>query len=105
MDRLLVKTQHKLKVILQQHILMCESDDCYCTLHLMSGEELVICKSLTKLMKELNPELFVRISQTYLVNKDFISSIDNKRKMVELSGNREVKFTLPLKKLVELITI
>jgi len=61
-------------------------------------------KSLAKVTREdLNSTDFIRVNQSFLVNKNFIKFIDKKNKLLELKNEYRVPFTTSLKDLLELI--
>mgnify|MGYP003577933524 CR=1 FL=1 len=84
-------------------ILYCQSDNCYTYVHLISGERFILIKSLSKVEKLLNVEGFIRINQSFLVNRHYIKTINKKEKNISLSNEAVLPFTVPLKKLIGLI--
>ena len=92
-----------MRFISQADIMLCKSDNSYTSIFLSNGDELVICKSLTKLAKEIDPELFIRVSQSYLINKNYISAIDKKKRSIELINKCQIQFTTTIKELLHLI--
>lgn len=103
MKKLVVHSQEHLRFIIQDDISHCKSDNCYTSIFLSSGQEIVLCKSLKKLQAELDPETFIRINQSYIVNKNYIQQIDKKKKYIELAGNTCVPFTITLSSLLNMI--
>lgn len=96
-------TQSHIWFVLPKDIMYCKSDDCYLTVYLSSDEKIMISKTLAKFSKELNAEIFIRISQFILINKNFIRKIHKKNKQVEMVNNEKIPFTTTLHKLLELI--
>ena len=96
----MLSSQDHLRFIYEHEILFCKSDDCYTHIMLISCEELLISKSLAKFSKELNPEKFVRVNQSYLVNIHYIRSIDKKKKLLHLADKSEIHFTSSLRDLL-----
>lgn len=84
MKRIILNSQYNLRLILQSEILFCKSDNCYTTYHSINNEEYLVCKSLKKVHTELDSTIFIKVSQSYLVNINFIELIDKKNKMLEL---------------------
>lgn len=80
----------------------CQSDDCYTTIYLES-KSITVSKSLIKISQELPPEQFVRVSQSYLINRDMICSIDKRKKTISLSNGAVVPFTISIKMLIALM--
>ncbi|TFF36138.1 LytR/AlgR family response regulator transcription factor [Mucilaginibacter psychrotolerans] len=103
MKKVIVNSQDQLRFLEQSEITHCKSDNCYTTIYLDNNEEHIVCKSLTKLFKELDPLVFIRINQSYVINKNYIKLIDKKKKVVELNGNKQIPFTTTLSSLLNLI--
>lgn len=103
MEKLIIPSQDYLRFVGQNEIILCKSDNCYTSVYLISGEELVICKSLTKLSLQLHPTIFIRINQSYLVNREFIKLINKKKKHIELTNDKQIPFTITIKELLYLI--
>ncbi|ATP57181.1 hypothetical protein CPT03_12210 [Pedobacter ginsengisoli] len=104
MKKLMVSSQESLRLVSCSDILYCKSDNCYTSIFLNNGEELVVCKSLKKISQELNPLLFIRVNQSYLINKDFIKIIDKKNKFIELASSQRIPFTTTISELLSLIS-
>ena len=104
MKKIIINSQDQLRFVAQHDIIYCKSDNCYTTLYLNNKDEHVICKSLTKVFKELDQKVFIKINQSYIVNKHHITMIDKKKKLVELDGSSKVPFTTSIGTLLELIT-
>jgi len=98
-------SQESLRLVSCLDILYCKSDNCYTSVFLNNGEELIACKSLKKIAQELGSLTFIRVNQSYLINKDCIKSIDKKNKLVELINNQHIPFTVTLKDLLTSLEI
>ena len=103
MKKIIVHSPSQLRFLDQESIAYCKSDDCYTIFHVGKDEQHVICKSLTKVFKELDPELFIKVSQSYVINKHFIKLIDKRKKIIELVGNQMIPYTVTLSNLIHLI--
>jgi len=103
MKKIIVNSQNNLRLILQSEIMLCKSDNCYTTYYLVSGEEHIACKSLIKTYNELDSNIFIKISQSFLVNVNYIKLVDKKNKVLELQNNRCIPFTIRISSLVEFI--
>ena len=57
-------------------ILYVESKNTRCFIHCQNGETYIIYKRLTDIEAELNDNRFLRCHQSYLVNMDYIQSVD-----------------------------
>jgi len=101
--KVIIHSQDQLRFISQSDITYCKSDNCYTTIYLSNNEEYVVCKSLTKMYKELEPDVFIRINQSYIINKNYIRLIDKRKKTVELVGSKQIPFTTTIRTLLTLI--
>ncbi len=104
-ELLIVPGQNIVHIVNLNNIIFCKSENYYTHIHLCEGNEVILVKSLSKLEKELNNGMFIRISQQYMVNRFFIVSIDKKRKQIVLKNDIYVSYTVALKKLIEMIKI
>jgi two-component system LytT family response regulator len=101
MENKLVVNTNKLVVILDyEKICYFKSDDCYTNIHLEDTTRIVICKSLSRLEKEINSSLFIRIHGSYLVNKHFIKNIDKINKVINMFDGFKIPYTIKLKELL-----
>jgi two-component system LytT family response regulator len=103
--KIIIPSQDIIHLVDQTEVLFCQSDNCYSTIYLADGRNFILVKSLTKLEKELNLPFFIRVNQSYLVNKQFIERIDRKKKQLFLANGYMIPFTTTIKKLIELISI
>ncbi|WP_207535314.1 LytR/AlgR family response regulator transcription factor [Desertivirga arenae] len=103
MKKLIIHSQDELRFVAHSEIVYCKSDNCYTSIHLLSGQEEVICKSLKKVSEQLAGETFIRVNQSYLVNKGFIKSVDKKRKLIGLEGDIKIPFTITINQLLIMI--
>lgn len=99
-NKIVISSQDHLRFINEADILFCKSDNCYTYIFLCDSEELLISKSLAKFSKELNSNNFVRVNQSYLVNIQYIRSIDKKKKLLHLTDMSQIRFTTSLKDLL-----
>ncbi|ATP57183.1 hypothetical protein CPT03_12220 [Pedobacter ginsengisoli] len=103
MKKLMISSQESLRLVSCSDIIFCKSDNCYTSIFLDNGEELVVCKSLKKISQELDSLLFIRVNQSYLINKDFIKIIDKRNKFIELVSSQRIPFTKTIAELLSLI--
>jgi DNA-binding LytR/AlgR family response regulator len=103
MKKLIIHTNDFLHFVLYSDISYCKSDNCYTSIFLNNGQELVLCKSLKRVSEELDTELFVRVNQSYLINKNYIKLIDKKNKQIELIDKKRIPFTTTITVLIGLI--
>ena len=97
---MLIHSKDDIQFIYQKDILYCQSDNCYTNIFLLTGEILLISKSLTKFSKEVLPGKFIRVNQSYLVNVDYIKSVDKRKKQIELINLFKIPFTITIKQLL-----
>ncbi|QHS62759.1 LytR/AlgR family response regulator transcription factor [Chitinophaga agri] len=102
-ERILIPYQDKIYVVAYAAVLFFKSDNYYTHVYLTDGRNYVISKSLSKLEKEVQHPIFIRVSQSFLVNRNFINSIDKKKKEISITDKHQLPFTVSVKKLVELI--
>jgi DNA-binding LytR/AlgR family response regulator len=98
--KIILSQQNIIHFVDPSEIIFCQSDNCYTSLYLTNGERHVIVKSLTKFLLELNSDSFIRVNQSYLINKNHIRRIDKKKKSIDLINNYSIPFTVSLKNLM-----
>ncbi|TDQ06956.1 LytR/AlgR family response regulator transcription factor [Pedobacter metabolipauper] len=103
MNKIILHSQNQLVFINRSDIVYCKSDNCYTIYHLANHEEHIVCKSLKKTQDELDSFTFIRISQSYIINRDFIKLIDKKKKFLKMAGDEQLPYTISLSSLVNLI--
>jgi len=77
-----------------------KADNSYTDLHLTDESRFVLCKSLSQVEIEINSPTFLRIHQSYLINKEKISLIDKENKTVKMENGLMLPFTLKVKELI-----
>ena len=102
MSRIILHTLEYVHILEHSQIIYCKSDNSYTEVFLGTGEKILVSRSLATVSKELTTG-FVRVSQSYLVNTDWISIIDKKRKFIRLRNNETIRFTIPIKELSSMI--
>jgi two-component system LytT family response regulator len=73
--RLVVSTLKGTFLIPFHEIKFCAASGNYCIVALESGKEVLLSKTLKFVQKQLPPSLFLRVHQSYLVNKDYVRFI------------------------------
>ncbi|WET69019.1 LytTR family DNA-binding domain-containing protein [Sphingobacterium sp.] len=104
MKTLIVNSKNYIDVIEMNDIVFFMADNCYTKVVTKDGHQYVVSQTLAKVCNETEAR-FIRVNQSYLVNVNFISQVDKKRKTILLKESSEVKFTISQKKLLELITL
>lgn len=100
MNKLVVACKDVIHLIRPEDVLYCESDNSYTTIFLNNKEEFIASKSISKVALELNSDKFIRVSQSHLVNKDYIKTIDKKNKCLELDCSKKIRFTASIKSML-----
>lgn len=112
MNHLSTKTE---KIIINEHnsihllncneILFCKSDNYYTSIFMRNGASFIVTKSLSKFSEQLNNKEFIRVNQSFLLNTNFIVSINKKQRHIIMSNNEIIPFTVTIKKLMLLISL
>lgn len=102
--KLIISQQNAIFFIDFDEIIYLQSDNCYTTIYLRGGKSIVASKTLTKLQTELDPKTFIRIGQSFVVNRYTIGHIDKKKKCINLIESHNVGYTIALKNLLLMIT-
>lgn len=100
--KLLIRSQNYLHFIDQSDIVYCRSDDSYTVVY-VNNRSHTVSQSLAKFSKELDEAVFVRVSQSYMINRKCVKAIDKKNKTIELVDNVFIPFTITLKELLLLL--
>ncbi|UEG54020.1 LytTR family transcriptional regulator [Mucilaginibacter daejeonensis] len=102
-QKLMISQQDNIFLIEPSKIIFIQSDSCYTKIYLKGGQKILACKPLSKLERELQPDIFIRVNQSFLINRYLIERIDKKRKSIELNENHSVSYTVALKALLKMI--
>ncbi|MDO3641301.1 LytTR family DNA-binding domain-containing protein [Mucilaginibacter sp. L3T2-6] len=103
MTRVLINSLDKIFFLNPIEIIYCKSDNNYTQIYLVNGDHFIQCTSLKRFYEELNSNDFVRISQSYLININFIKLIDKKKRFIMMSNTELLPFTVQVKELLTLI--
>ncbi|WP_293308160.1 LytR/AlgR family response regulator transcription factor [Pedobacter sp. UBA5917] len=103
-QKLIISNSDYIHVVQFDEIVFCQSDGCYTHINLHNGQKHTLAKSLSKICTQLSSNQFIRISQTYLINKAFVNKIDRKKKNLYLLNHITIPFTISLKNLMDLIS-
>ncbi len=76
-DRLLIKSLENIDILDTDEILCCQADSNYTYIYTADGRKVVASKSLNSLEKTLDPNAFVRIHRSYLVNLQHITQFSS----------------------------
>ena len=97
MNKLVIATQDHITFIDEDEIIYCRSDSNYTNIFMINTDELLISKSLAKFSKELTQSKFIRVNQSYLVNIQYIKSIDKRKRKIHLTNTMQIHFSSPIK--------
>ena len=100
--KIAIISHEKILYINVYEIVCCQSEGTYVSVQLADGTKHIIHKQLMKL-QSLLPPFFVRVTQCVIINKLYLHCIDKKEKLIRLHGGPDIKFTLPLGKLLSRI--
>ena len=82
-EKIHLSQQDTIFFVKPEEIIFCQSDSCYTNVHLTNGKRILIVKSLAKFQKELpSNNGFLRVNQSFLINKRFVQSIDKKKRCI-----------------------
>ncbi len=94
---LLVNTKDEILFLNQEDILFCNSQCNYATIYLNIDKGIMVCKTLAALYADLYPAYFLKVSQSYIINIDHVKSINKKKKLIYLTGEIGIPYTVKLK--------
>jgi len=103
-SKIIVAHKDIVHVIDQSQIIYCQSDNSYTNLYLLNGQKILVVKSLAKFSAELDSSMFIRVNQSFLINKEYIQTVNKRNKTIDLLNNYSVPFTVSLKALLMLIS-
>lgn len=72
--KIALKSQEGLEFVLVSEIIRIQSESNYATVHMLSGEKMVIVRSLKELENLLKPHNFFRTHQSHLINPLYVKS-------------------------------
>lgn len=83
--KIVLSNADHIHVVAIEDILYAASDNSYTTFHLVSGEKILVSKSLKSFEEKLSPYLFFRIHQRYLINLKYLEKFQKKNDKVVLA--------------------
>lgn len=99
-SKIVISQQDYVFFLKPSNIILCQSDNCYTTIHMEDGTKILVVKSLTKFHRELPNDMFIRVNQSFLINKLFISGINKKKKYITVEKDIQIPYTITLKELM-----
>lgn len=103
-NKILIPDNGLIHLINQDNIVYFKADNCYTHVYLTSSQCYLLVKSLKKVSEELAISEFIRVNQSYLVNKRYIEIINKKEKIITMVNDIKIPFTIRVKDLLTLIT-
>lgn len=85
-DNIFVRSNSVLVKIDQQDIHFINAEGNYCIVNTLSGKKYAVKISLTAFMEELNPEEFAQVHRGYIVQLNFIDTVDTVNSMLSVNG-------------------
>lgn len=101
--KFLIPSKKVIKVINQKEVLYIRAESNYSVFVLEDNSELMICKTLDKVEKSLNPKIFFRCHKSYLVNLSKIQEISRQQFEIIISDN--VRLPISRRKRKEFLTV
>ena len=99
---LIVNSKNYIHFIQQADILYVKADGTYTYIILAGeGKDVNASKPLNLILKELNSAFFLKISQSYYVNRNYIAGVNKKLKMVLLTNGDTLKYTIKVNEFME----
>ena len=99
-NQLALRSQQSVQIVSFKDICYLQADDCYTTVFLNDGKKVVVSKPL-KYYEELLPDKsFLRIHQSYLVNKLYIGRWHPKENLLYLKDGTQLPVSVRKKELV-----
>ena len=71
-SRLVVSAADGFHVLPFREISNCTADGNYCRIFLKDGSELLVAKTLKYIESQLPSQIFIRVHQSHLVNRDYV---------------------------------
>lgn len=81
-DKIIVKTLEKTYIVKQKEIIVCKGEGNYTTFFTQNNDKIISSKPLKYYRELLTKDFFIQPHQSFLVNKNFIDSIDSSNQLV-----------------------
>ena len=99
-ETIVINSKNEMHFIKQCEILYCQSENYATHIVKSNDQKITAAKPLSTFLKLLDKTLFVRISQSYLVNSMHIVKIDKKECTVLLANGDTIPYTISIKQWV-----
>ncbi|WP_235295476.1 LytR/AlgR family response regulator transcription factor [Portibacter lacus] len=88
--KMAISLRKQIEIIDLDHILYLKSDSNYTEIHLKGGKKIVSSITLKRYVNKLSSDRFIRVHQSYLINKSSISSYLTNQNKVVLHNSQEI---------------
>ncbi len=102
MAKILLPFKNGKKAISIDDVVFCEADGKYSTIHLSSGKNVLVCKSLGELEEILSKNIFCRSHRKYLINLNYLEEISSGRNC-NISLRNNVKLPVAVRRKKQII--
>ncbi len=102
-NRLLINCKYKVDFIDVSQITFVKADEGYSHIHLNDQSVYVQTKTLSEVHELIGDFGFIKVCQSYLVNIEYIQSLDKKTREVILKCGYRIPYTLNLKQLIGMV--
>jgi DNA-binding LytR/AlgR family response regulator len=100
MHKILIHTKEITFVLRSEDILYCQAAGAYSIIYLVSGQEIVTSFNLLNLYERMKCfTLIFRISQSFLVNMQYVQCIHHLTKELELRNSKLLRYTVSIREL------
>jgi len=99
-DQLVLRSQDSVQIVSCKDICYLQSGDCYTTVFLNDGNKVVVSKPLKYYEEQVPDKSFLRIHQSYLVNKFYIRRYRLKESVLYLKDGTQLPVSVRKKELV-----
>ncbi len=89
-QRIRIPTINGFELVEANNLMALQADGAYTTAYFDNGERIVISKSIKLIEPILNPNLFIRVHRSYIINLMHIKRYDREKHTVLLSNNSEI---------------
>ncbi|MEM7035920.1 MAG: LytTR family DNA-binding domain-containing protein [Bacteroidota bacterium] len=88
--KIVLKTLESIHVVPTSDIMHCKSDRNYTIFFLQNGKKIMVSRLIKEYEKMLEPENFLRIHQSHLINMDFLEAFLKKEDVVRLRDGSKI---------------
>lgn len=104
-DYVLINNSDKLFVIKFSRIIKITSNGNCCDIEDAEGSRCSVSKCLSKVYSELPPTQFIKVSQSCIINVQYLKVVDKKNKIIYLTNGEEIKYSIAIRDLIKYLII